>query len=231
MRLLVIEDDVRLAGLLQRGLAERGHSVELASNAEQAEPLALRGEYDALVVDWRLPGRDGRTLVTRLRALGLAAPVLMLTALSDVDHRVAGLDAGADDYLAKPFAFDELAARLRALVRRTRSGLASSMALSVGALKISVDRMTAAVGEVPVDLRPKEFLLLVALAERVGSVVTRTTLAEHVWGDPYTADTAIDAAISSLRRRLRTAASQAENAPRIETVRGVGYRLTTPRPL
>ncbi|GAB5536436.1 MAG: response regulator transcription factor [Rubricoccaceae bacterium] len=230
MRLLVIEDDARLAGLLQRGLGERGHAVELAANAEQAEPLALCGDYDALVVDWRLPGRDGRTLVAHLRALGVATPVLMLTALSDVDHRVAGLDAGADDYLAKPFAFDELAARLRAIARRAQRGLASSMALSVGPLKISVDRMTATVDEVPVDLRPKEFLLLVALAERAGSVITRTTLAEHVWGDPYTADTAIDAAISSLRRRLRTAAGHAEHAPRIETMRGVGYRLVVPPP-
>lgn len=228
MRLLVVEDDARLAGLLARGLAERGHAVELAGDAEAAEPLALGGDHDALVVDWRLPGRDGRTLVARLRRAGLRTPVLMLTALSDIDHRVAGLDAGADDYLPKPFAFDELAARLRALVRRASGGQALPGVLTRGSLSVDPRRMTATTGGVPVDLRPKEFLLLVVLAERAGAVVTRTALAEHVWGDPFTADTAIDAAISSLRRRLRDSVQtgDAVDAPEIETVRGVGYRLS-----
>lgn len=236
-RLLFVEDEEGVAGPIKRGLEEEGYAVHWTTRAEEALSEALASPYEALIVDWRLPGMDGRTLVERLRDEGSRVPVLMLTALRDVDHRVAGLDAGADDYLTKPFSFDELLARLRAL--RRRAGEADSdvgsqpIHLQAGALTMDTARRKVRYGAEPLDLRPKAFRLLELLLRRQGEVVTRTSIAEYVWGSPYevTAN-AIDVTVSTLRRALSQIDVDASDlAPvTIETERGVGYRLAVSTP-
>ena len=227
MWILLIEDEARLAGIIRRGLDEEGFRVDWAADAHAGEALALQNAYDAYVVDWRLPGGDGKAVVEAIRAAGIGRPVLMLTALADVEHRVAGLDAGADDYLPKPFAFDELVARLRALARRP-----DAWALRVGPLEADGRRRLATLdgarGTHTLALRPKEFALLEALLRQPGTAVARADLAETVWGDAlYLTDNALDVTVSGLRRALDDArrAVGAPDAPWIETVRGVGYRL------
>ncbi|MDT0630757.1 response regulator transcription factor [Rubrivirga litoralis] len=231
MWILLIEDEARLAGAVQRGLEEEGYRVDLAADAEAGERLALANAYDAFVVDWRLPRGDGKTLVERVRAAGKDQPVLMLTALADVEHRVAGLDAGADDYLPKPFAFEELVARLRALLRRPPLSDVERT-VSVGPLTLDAERRRATMdgpgGEAVLTLRPKEYALLEVLLRSAGDALSRTVLAERVWGDAlYVTDNALDVTVSGLRQRLADAegASRASHPPRVETIRGVGYRL------
>ncbi|WP_022836223.1 response regulator transcription factor [Salisaeta longa] len=232
-RLLFVEDDERVAGPIKRGLEEEGYQVDWMKRAEDALGEALVTSYETLIVDWRLPGMDGRTLIERLRDAGGRVPVLMLTALRDVDHRVAGLDAGADDYLTKPFSFEELLARLRALHRRASEedpavGV-QPIHLQAGALSMDTSRRKVRYGPSELDLRPKAFRLLELLLRRQGEVVTRTRIAERVWGSPYdvTAN-AIDVTVSNLRRALKTVDLNAPHlAPvALETERGVGYRLT-----
>jgi DNA-binding response OmpR family regulator len=231
-RLLFVEDEADVAGPIKRGLEEEGYLVDWTTNGKDGLTEALTGPYDVLIVDWRLPGMDGRTLVEQLRSEGSPTPVLMLTALQDVDHRVAGLDAGADDYLTKPFSFEELLARLRALTRRAEQEAASpgteKTHLKAGALTMDTARRTVRYGAEPLDLRPKAFRLLELLLRQKGTVVTRTTIAERVWGSLYdvTAN-AIDVTISSLRQALQDAEITGEALSRvtIETERGVGYRL------
>jgi two-component system OmpR family response regulator len=231
-RLLFVEDEADVAGPIKRGLEEEGYRVHWTKRGEDGLTEALTGSYDVLIVDWRLPGMDGRTLIERLRSEENATPVLMLTALQDVDHRVAGLDAGADDYLTKPFSFEELLARLRALSRRADRDAASTDTqkthLKAGALTMDTARRTVRYGPSPVDLRPKAFRLLELLLREKGTVVTRTTIAERVWGSPYdvTAN-AIDVTVSSLRQALDGADLEGSSLARvhIETERGVGYRL------
>ena len=229
MWILLIEDEARLAGIIRRGLDEEGFRVDWAADAHAGEALALQNAYDAYVVDWRLPGGDGKAVVEAIRAAGIGRPVLMLTALADVEHRVAGLDAGADDYLAKPFAFEELVARLRALGRRPP--LADPVA-RVGPLRVDGARRVATLagprGEETLNLRPKEFALLDAFAGAPGAALARAVLAERVWGGAlYVTDNALDVTVSGLRQKLDDArrATGATDAPWIETLRGVGYRL------
>ena len=233
-RLLLVEDEAAIAEPVRRGLEEEGYVVTVEADGQRGLAEALVGEYDALVVDWRLPRLDGRTLVERLRAGGLAVPVLMLTALRDVEYRVAGLDAGADDYLPKPFSFDELLARLRSLLRRSRTradeepGL-QRIHLRLGRLHLDAARRSVRVeggsgdnGEL--DLRDKEYRLLEVLLRHAGEVVSRTRIAERVWGSALdVTDNAIDITASGLRQRL---AEAERTGVRFETVRGVGYRLT-----
>ena len=227
MHLLLVEDDARLAALVRRGLEEEGHAVEVAADGVAGEDAAVAGLFDVLIVDWRLPRQDGRRLVERLRSAGVEAPVLMLTALADVDHRVAGLDAGADDYLAKPFSFEELFARVRALGRRTPASWRAPD-IAAGPLRLSPARMEAFLGATRLELRTKEWQTLLCLAERAGSVVTRMALAERVWGSPYTTDNVIGVTVSGIRTSLRAAADQEPGEDiEIETIRGVGYRLVT----
>jgi two-component system OmpR family response regulator len=236
-RLLFIEDEADVAGPLKRGLEEEGYRVNWTKDGRDGLTEALAGSYDILIVDWRLPGIDGRTLIERLRDEGDTTPVLMLTALQDVDHRVAGLDAGADDYLTKPFSFEELLARLRALARR--SGRESSSPdtqkthLKAGALTMDTARRAVRYGPSSLDLRPKAYRLLELLLRQKETVVTRTTIAERVWGSPYdvTAN-AIDVTVSSLRQALQDAdlTGQSLSTVSIETERGVGYRLTVSPP-
>ena len=229
MWLLLIEDEVRLADSLKAGLEEEGYLVDAAYNGIEGEAMALANAYDALIVDWRLPDRDGKTVIVRLRAAGRQYPILMLTALGDLEHRVAGLDAGADDYLAKPFKFEELLARLRALLRRPPL-VVQEQVLRLGALELDTRRRQAALDGAPMDLRPKEYALLEDLMRHPDEVLSRTVIAERVWGDPfYVTDNVIDVTISSLRQKLAGAQAglKGQQALRIETVRGVGYRLTT----
>ncbi len=231
MRLLLVEDEPRLAASLRRGLEEEGYVVDHAADAVQAEGLAA-GDYDAFVVDWRLPRGDGRSFVAGLRAAGRTEPVLMLTALSDVEHRVAGLDAGADDYLAKPFAFEELLARLRALLRRPAL-TAPDAAPAFAGLTVDAERRRATLrgprGEAVLALRPKEYDLLRVLLRDPEAVLSRTVIAERVWGDAlFVSDNALDRTVSSLRQRLTDARGDSGAVgPEIDTVRGVGYRLVS----
>ena len=231
MWVLLIEDEARLADSVRRGLEEEGYRVDVASDAEEGERMALANGYDAFVVDWRLPKGDGKTLVERIRAEGREEPVLMLTALADVEHRVAGLDAGADDYLSKPFAFEELVARLRALLRRPPLS-DQERTVTVGPLALDGERrkvtMSGPRGEAVLNLRPKEYAMLEVFMRSADAALSRTVLAERVWGDAlYVTDNALDVTVSGLRQRLDDAlkASGAEGAPWVETIRGVGYRL------
>lgn len=227
--MLIVEDERSLSDPMKRGLEEEGYAVDVAADGQTGLMKAMADDYDVLIVDWRLPGLDGRTLVERLRAGKQAVPVLMLTAMRDLDHRIAGLDAGADDYLTKPFSFEELLARLRAL-RRRHSGASREGEpdlIEAGPLRLDVPRRTAAVGTSTLELRPKEYRLLELLARRAGEVVTRTVIAERVWGDAFdVTENAIDVTVSNLRNRLNEVASPG-NAVTITTVRGVGYRLET----
>ena len=226
MWLLLVEDDKRLAGLVRRGMEEEGYTVDVASDGEEGETLALTSAYDGLIVDWRLPGQSGRRLVERLRAAGRTFPVLMLTALGDIEHKVEGLDAGADDYLPKPFAFEELFARLRALLRRGGAER-EDLTVEAGPLRINTARMEASLAETDLRLRPKEFSLLTLLARNAGAVLSRTTLAERVWGTVFTTDNVIGVTVSGLRQKLAEAQPDEDEAGKvsIQTVRGVGYRF------
>lgn len=227
MWLLLIEDEERLATSLKTGLEEEGYSVDLARDGAAGESLALANAYDALIVDWRLPNRDGKTVVEHVRAEGRNVPILMLTALADVEHCVAGLDAGADDYLPKPFKFEELLARLRALLRRPPLAMQQDL-LQLGGLELDTRRRQATIDGDQIDLRPKEYALLEDFLRHPDEVVSRTVLAERVWGDAfYVTDNVIDVTISGLRQKLSDAQPDSSEPPRvrIETVRGIGYRL------
>ena len=226
MWLLLIEDEQRLAMSLKSGLEEEGYVVDVANDGATGEAMALANAYDALIVDWRLPAQDGKAVIEHVRSAGREMPILMLTALADVEHRVAGLDAGADDYLPKPFKFEELLARLRALLRRPP--LASQQdTLQLGPIQVDTKRRRATIGTRLIDLRPKEYALLEDFLRHSDEVVSRTVLSERVWGEAfYVTDNVIDVTISGLRQKLADAQADSE-AGRvwIETVRGVGYRL------
>jgi two-component system OmpR family response regulator len=231
-RLLLVEDEAVIAEPVRRGLEEEGYVVTVEGDGQRGLAEALGGEYDAVIVDWRLPRLDGRALVTRLRAGGVDAPVLMLTALGEVEYRIAGLDAGADDYLTKPFSFEELLARLRSLLRRARTTTDAAPGLQPLHLRLGRLHLDAARRRVRVEgaedgdlgLRDKEYRLLEVLLRHGGEVVSRTRIAERVWGSPFdVTDNAIDITASGLRQRLGEAGW---TGVRFETVRGVGYRLS-----
>ena len=224
MRLLVIEDDRDVAHFLERGLKESGHTVDVAVEGKNGLFLATTERYDALIVDRMLPGVDGLTIVRTLRASGATTPVLILSALGDVDDRVSGLRAGADDYVVKPFALSEVLARLDALVRRARGDAREETQLEVGELTLDLLKREARRGGTLIELLPREFRLLEYLMRHAGQVVTRTMLLENVWDyhfDPQT--NVIDVHISRLRAKLDRDFEQ----PLIHTGRGAGYRLGT----
>lgn len=228
MWLLLIEDEERLAATLKTGLEEEGYVVDVARDGIEGETLALDNAYDALVVDWRLPGRDGKTVIEHLREAGRVYPIIMLTALGDLEHKVTGLDAGADDYLPKPFKFEELLARLRALLRRPALSPTEPM-LQLGPLRIDTRRREVTLSEVSLDLRPKEYGMLEDLARHPDEVISRTVLAERVWGDAFNvSDNVIDVTVSNLRHKLDEAQprSGSQAIVQVETVRGIGYRLS-----
>jgi DNA-binding response OmpR family regulator len=218
MRVLVIEDDVRLADVLARGLSDAGHQPDVRWNGPDGLDAALGDGYDAIVLDWMLPGMSGPAVCRELRSRGVHTAVLMLTARHGVPDRVGGLDAGADDYLTKPFALDELLARLRVFARRLGHGAP----LAVGDLVIDRDRREVTRAGVAVGLTAREFDLLVALAERAGRVVTRLTILDEVWdGETDLRSNAIDVHIGKLRAKV----DRPFGRQSIETVRGVGFRL------
>jgi len=223
MRVLVVEDEPRLALLLKRGLEEQGYVVDVSGDGAEALWLATEASYETIVLDVMLPSLDGLELTRRLRAGGRWTPVLLLTARDAIDDRVAGLDAGADDYLVKPFNFAELAARVRALVRRGR--VKRPTVLQVGDLRMDPARRQAWRGEVELELSPKEFALLELFLTYPGEVLTRTRIMEQVWDFSYDpASNVVDQYVAYLRRKIDRPFDRAD----LETVRGSGYRLREP---
>jgi DNA-binding response OmpR family regulator len=223
MRILLVEDDRKAARLLTRGLQEEGFLVDVAHSAEDGDEMAGEAEYAAIVLDWLLPGKDGATLCRDLRTRGATTPILMLTARRDLADRVRGLNVGADDYLTKPFAFAELVARLRALLRR--SALSRPPVLAVEDL--SLDPITHEVRRAgsPVTLTPKEYALLEVLMRHAGEVMTRARLGEQLWRGDDDVNNVVDVHISHLRRKVDPEPLE----PLIHTVWGRGYRLGSPR--
>jgi len=228
MRVLLIEDDRSTADYLAKGLQEAGHVVEVARTGRDGLFLALNEGFDAIITDRMLPGPDGLSILRALRASGNRTPVLIVTALGEVDARVDGLDAGADDYLAKPFAFSELRARLDAMTRRaatTSEGQAS--VLRVADLEMNLLRRTVRRAGRLIELLPTEFRLLEFMMRHPGQVLTRTMLLERVWDfnfDPTT--NVVDVHVSRLRRKLEVGREAGTDAaPLIRTLRGSGYVL------
>lgn len=220
MRILVVEDEERLARLISRVLKEEGYAVETEANGKQALVRALAGEYDLLIVDWMLPELSGVRMVKRLRAAEVGTPAIMLTARDQIEDRVEGLDAGADDYLPKPFAFPELLARVRALTRRPRGEESDRAVLRAGDVTLDPVRHVVRHGGEAVDLTAKEFALLATLLQRPGQVFTRPVLLDTVWGaSPEVYANVVDLYVSYLRKKL----DRDGGASHIRTVRGVGY--------
>jgi two-component system, OmpR family, response regulator len=216
MRVLVVEDEPKMAALLARGLREEGHAADVAPTGEDALWMARAVAYDAIVLDVMLPGVDGFGTCRELRSAGVWSPVLMLTARDAVEDRIVGLDAGADDYLSKPFSFGELLARLRALVRRAPAERPTEIA--VGALRLDPASRRAWRGEDEVDLSAKGFALLEAFMRRPGEVLSRDRLLEAAWDMGFESrSNIVDVYVRYLREKVGRDA--------IETVRGVGYRL------
>jgi two-component system, OmpR family, response regulator len=221
MRLLVVEDDREAAAYLRKALREAGHICEVAYDGEEGLALALDGEFDVFVVDRMLPKRDGLSLVSEVRKRGVRTPVLILSALGQVDDRVTGLRAGGDDYLSKPYAFSELLARIEALARRIAPQSADTV-YKIGDLELDrlAHRVTRSGQEIP--LQPREFRLLEYLLRHAGQVVTRTMLLENVWDyhfDPQT--NVIDVHVSRLRSKI----DKGFDRPLLHTVRGAGYMI------
>jgi two-component system, OmpR family, response regulator len=220
VRVLIVEDQPKLAALLARGLREEGHAADIAERGEDAAWMALAARYDAIVLDIMLPGIDGLETCRQLRQRGVWTPVLMLTARDAVGDRVIGLDAGADDYLTKPFSFEELLARLRALNRRTPAE--RPVTVEVGDLRLDPAAHRAWRGQTELDLSAKEFALLELLMRRPGNVLTRGQLLEGAWDMAYERRSNI---VDVYIRHLREKIDRPFGSDTIETVRGVGYRL------
>src|SRR5437867_760012 len=220
MRVLVVEDELKMAGLIRRGLVEEGHAADVAATGEDALWMAQAHPYEAIVLDVMLPSLSGFETCRRLRNSGVWAPVLMLTARDAVEDRVAGLDAGADDYLAKPFSFAELLARLRALARR--GGVERPASLEVAGLRLDPAERRVWRGDEEIALSPKEFALLETFMRRPGQVLSRLQLIEHAWDFAYeNRSNVIDVYVRYLREKVDRPFGEES----LETVRGVGYRL------
>lgn len=220
MRILLAEDDPKTSAYLRRGLTEHGFVVDVADNGSDALRLALEAEYDLVVLDVVMPGADGWAVLSEMRRRGRQTPVLFLTARDAVEDRVKGLELGADDYLVKPFAFSELLARTRSILRR--GAARQPDVLRVADLEVDFVRHRARRGGASLDLTPKEFALLSLLARRSGEVLSRTLIADQVWGINFSTDTnTIDVAV----RRLRNKVDEPFSTSLIHTVRGIGYVL------
>lgn len=222
MRVLLIEDDKKLANIIQQVLEDEHYAVDAVYDGDSGMELALRGIHDLVVMDWMLPGRDGPSICRAIRSARLPQAILMLTARSQIEDRVAGLDSGADDYLAKPFSFDELLARLRALSRRFNPLQADSLELRVGKIVLDLQTHTARRGEKTLDLTKTEWDLLEYLMRHPDQVLSRQQILDYVWS--YSNDvqpSMVEVYISYLRRKIDL---PGETNP-IETVRGIGYRL------
>ncbi|MDQ1735237.1 MAG: two-component system, OmpR family, response regulator [Pseudonocardiales bacterium] len=220
MRILVAEDDVRMASMLRRGLAEDGYAVDIVGDGLDAVWQATEVDYDAIVLDLMLPGADGFEVCRRLRAANRWSPVLLLTARTELRDRVQGLDSGADDYLAKPFSFSELSARLRALIRR--GAPRRPVILRAGNLKLDPATRMAWRADTALELSAKEFALLELFLRHPGEVLTRTRILEHVWDFAYDGvSNVVDQYVAYLRRKI----DRPFDLEQLETVRGAGYRL------
>ncbi|KQN04238.1 XRE family transcriptional regulator [Sphingobium sp. Leaf26] len=221
-KVLLVEDDATTADYIAKGLVEEGFTVDRADNGRDGLFLATEAAHDAIILDRMLPGMDGMAVLAALRAAGIDTPVIILSALATADERVRGLNGGSDDYLAKPFAFAELLARLRIILRRG-GGQAPETRLSCGDLEVDLLSRKVKRGARAIDLQPREFRLLDYLLRHQGEVVTRTMLLEGVWDyhfDPGT--NVIDVHISRLRRKV----DEEGESPLIHTIRGAGYRLS-----
>jgi two-component system OmpR family response regulator len=221
MRILLVEDDIEAATYLVKGLTESGHIVEHASDGERGLQMATSNAYDSMIIDRMLPKRDGLSVIEELRRMGNMAPVLILSALDDVDERVTGLKAGGDDYLTKPYQLSELTARLQAISRRAQTGVQGTV-LHVGDLTLDLIKHKVTRSGRNINLQPREFRLLEYLMQHTGQVVTRSMLLENVWDyhfDPQT--NVIDVQISRLRSKI----DKDFDTPLLHTVRGAGYKL------
>jgi two-component system, OmpR family, response regulator len=220
MRVLIVEDHERMADLLRRGLGEEGYAVDVVSTGRDASWMATENDYDAIVLDVVLPDGDGFEVCRRIRGREQWAPIIMLTARDAVEDRVRGLDAGADDYLVKPFSFEELLARVRALIRRGPGERRT--VLAVDDLVLDPAERRAERAGTPVHLTAKEFALLEYFLRHPGEVLSRSTLIEHVWDFAFEADSnVVDVHVSALRQKI----DRPFGRDSIETVRGAGYRL------
>jgi two-component system, OmpR family, response regulator len=220
MRVLIVEDQEKLASLIQKGLRQEGMAPDVARSGEDALWMAAATPYDAIVLDVMLPGTDGFEVCRRLRGDGVGSPILMLTARDAIRDRVAGLDAGADDYLVKPFAYAELLARLRALLRRGSGE--RSPELHAGSLRLDPASRRVWRGEEEIELSPKEFAVLETFMRRPGEVLSRYALLEHAWDGEYeNRSNIVDSYVRFVRRKI----DRPFGIESIETVRGAGYRL------
>jgi len=221
MRILVVEDESGIAQFVRQGLTEAGYAVDMAADGRDGLDYALAADYDAYVLDILLPQMNGLDLLRELRRRGDKTPTLMLTARDTIDNRVEGLDAGADDYLVKPFAFPELLARVRALLRRPP--LQTGTALQVGDLEMDTAKRIVQRNGRPIELSPREYAVLEYLMRHPHQVLTRTQIGEHVWNfDFYNESNVVDVYIGYLRRKIDKGSDQ----PLIHTIRGVGYRIS-----
>jgi DNA-binding response OmpR family regulator len=222
VRLLLVEDDNTIREFLSRAVNEAGYRVDACTRANEAEQLALEGVHDAMVIDLGLPDMDGLELIQRMRAQGVTAPVLILSARRSVDERVLGLERGGDDYLTKPFAVVELLARLRALLRRSTTSQPEATRLRVADLELDLIRREARRGSLELQLTQQEFALLEYLCRNVGRVVTRAMVLDHVWKMRIdTSTNIVDVHIHRLRNKVDREAER----PLIRTIRGIGYVL------
>jgi heavy metal response regulator len=220
VRILVVEDERKVASFIRKGLEEEGYAVDVAADGEEGLVLALTRVHDLIILDIRLPKMDGLRVLQALRHDSVTAPVLLLTVRATIEDKVLGLDAGADDYLTKPFAFQELVARVRALLRRRSEG--EPTVLRIGDLRLDPARRTVTRGDEKIDLTPREFALLDYFMRNPGRVLTRTMIAEHVWDYSFdTSTNVIDVYINYVRKKV-----DAGREPKLlHTIRGVGYVL------
>jgi len=222
MRILVVEDEKKVASFIKRGLAEEGYAVDVAPDGEEGVGMALDGVHDLIILDIHLPKMDGLGVLQELRKKKMDTPVLLLTVRATIEDKVLGLDAGADDYLTKPFAFEELLARVRALLRRRAD--AEPPVIQIADLTLDPARRLVSRGNAKIDLTPKEYALLAYFMRNPGRVLTRTMISEHVWD--YTFDTitnVIDVYVNYLRKKIDTGRER----KLIHTIRGVGYVMKT----
>ncbi len=225
MHILLVEDDESTAEYAANGLTQAGHVVDVLENGKEALIQCMQTQYDVLVVDRMMPGMDGLSLVKAIRASGVQSPVLFLTAMSGVDDRVEGLEAGGDDYLTKPFAFSELLARVNALGRRPVESKEQT-AMQVADLSIDLLKRTVKRGDTDIELQPREFVLLEVLMRNEGRVVSRTMLLEQVWDFHFDPKTSV---VETHISRLRSKIDKPFDVNLLHTIRNIGYSLHTPR--
>ncbi len=220
MKILLIEDDRETGKYIVKGLNENGYTIDYAAEGNDGLQLAMNNEYDLIIMDRMLPGIDGLSIIKMLRSVEKRMPILILSALGDVDERVEGLKAGGDDYLTKPYAFSELLARIEALLRRGKE--TSMQSLQAGSLKINLENYTVVRKGKRIELQPREFRLLEYLIRRKGHIVTRTMLLENVWDHNFDPQTnVIDVHISRLRSKI----DKGFDKQLIKTIRGIGYKI------